>query len=220
MSYSDEDMLMLSGIQHFVFCPRQWALIHLDQQWKENGLTTSGAIMHSHVDDPFYRPSSSHMTVVRRALPICSHRLGLYGIADVVEFIASPNGVSLSIDGNSDCWRILPVEYKHGEAKESQCDIFQVVAQAMALEEMFHTQITEGALYYGRTRHRVGVPISEDLKRQVSEIAAKMHSLCSSGILPKPSATMKNSCKSCSLKDICMPRQSKMVSTYLKEAFE
>jgi len=220
MSYSDEDMLMLSGIQHFVFCPRQWALIHLDQQWKENGLTTSGAIMHSHVDDSFYKPSTSHTTVVRRALPICSHRLGLYGIADVVEFIASPDGVSLSIDGNAACWRILPVEYKHGEAKESQCDIFQVVAQAMSLEEMFNTQITDGALYYGKTRHRMRVRISENLKRQVSEIAFRMHLIYSSGILPKPGTTMKNACKSCSLKEICMPRHGKMVGEYLKEAFE
>lgn len=130
-------MLMLSGIQHFRFCPRQWALIHIEQQWDDNRLTIEGQIMHKHVDEPFYRQKCGDF-ITLRAVNIASRELGLYGIADAIELM------SASTSENTIChpkypgrWNPIVVEYKHGKPKRNEIDEVQLAAQVMCLEEMW-----------------------------------------------------------------------------------
>ena len=127
---------MLSGIQHYRFCPRQWALIYLEQQWEENVLTMEGRILHQHVDDPFYRRKSGNC-ICLRSVNIASHELGLYGLTDIVElYPAGENEEFISHPDYPGRWRPYPVEYKHGRPKPYQIHEVQLAAQAMCLEEM------------------------------------------------------------------------------------
>ena len=143
--YTDDDMLMLSGIQHFRFCPRQWALIHIDQQWSENRLTVEGHILHKRVDDPFYRQKCGNF-IALRSVNIASPNLGLYGITDVVE-LHPTDDVNNSIRHPKYCglWHPYPVEYKHGRPKRNEEDEVQLAAQAMCLEELYGITIPNGA---------------------------------------------------------------------------
>ena len=213
--YSDEDLLLLSGIQHFCFCPRQWALIHIEQQWQENILTFGGRELHERVDDPFFTEARGTV-LVTRSLPIISRRLGLYGIADVVEFYQRDEGIQ--IKGRNGLWRPHPVEYKYGEPKVDERDMVQLCAQAFSLEEMFATSVTEGDLFYGRIRRRQRVVFNESLRQQVMELSTEMHRLFAEGITPLPEQT--KACRSCSLVEICMPHTSKKrsVRRYLEDA--
>lgn len=218
MPYDEENMLMLSGIQHFVFCPRQWALIHIDQQWADNGLTTSGSLLHEHADDPFYLPRNSKNVVVRRSVSVMSRKLGLYGIADVVEFHpVKSNGVELHIGTRNGRWEIVPVEYKHGEEKDDDSDVLQVVAQAMALEEQYGVPVTRGSIYYAKTRRRTDFVIDASLREKAITVAASMHELYQSKAIPKPEERIKRACRSCSVKDICQPKGRKSAVSYLQE---
>lgn len=137
MPYTEDDMLMLSGIQHYAFCPRQWALIHIEQQWSENLLTMEGQIMHQHVDDPFYRQKmGDHICL--RAVSLASKELGLYGVSDIVELHPSEEEIdSITHPKYPGRWMPFPVEYKHGRPKHDDVDIVQLVAQAMCLEELY-----------------------------------------------------------------------------------
>ena len=125
--------LMISGIQHFSFCRRQWALIHLEQQWAENLRTTEGHLLHQRCHDETFREKRGDLLVVR-GLRVISHRLKMTGACDVVEFHADPEGIAL--EGFSGLWLPVPVEYKHGSPKSNDADRLQLCAQAMALEEM------------------------------------------------------------------------------------
>lgn len=213
--YSDDDLLLLSGIQHIAFCPRQWALIHIEQQWQENILTFGGRELHERVDDPFFTEARGTV-LVTRSLPIISRRLGLYGIADVVEFYQRDEGIQ--IKGRNGLWRPHPVEYKYGEPKVDERDMVQLCAQAFSLEEMFATSVTEGDLFYGRIRRRQRVVFNESLRQQVMELSTEMHRLFAEGITPLPEQT--KACRSCSLVEICMPHTSKKrsVRRYLEDA--
>jgi len=213
--YSDDDLLLLSGIQHIAFCPRQWALIHIEQQWQENILTFGGRELHERVDDPFFTEARGTV-LVTRSLPIISRRLGLYGIADVVEFYQRDEGIQ--IKGRDGLWQPHPVEYKYGEPKVDERDMVQLCAQAFCLEEMFATSVTEGDLFYGRIRRRQRVVFNESLRQQVMELSTEMHRLFAEGITPLPEQT--KACRSCSLVEICMPHTSKKrsVRRYLEDA--
>lgn len=213
-TYSDDELLMLSGIQHFFFCRRQWALIHIEQQWQENILTFGGRELHERVDDPFFTEARGTV-LVTRSLPILSRRLGLYGVADVVEFYKSDEGVRLK--GRNGFWRPHPVEYKYGAPKIDERDMVQLCAQAFCLEEMFNITISEGDIFYGRVRRRQRVVFDENLRQMVSEISEEMHRLFEEGITPLPEQT--NACRSCSLVEICIPHTSKRrsVSRYLND---
>lgn len=136
--YVEDDFLMISGIQHFVFCKRQWALIHIEQQWSENILTIEGKHLHEKADQPQLKEKRKDVLVVR-ALPIHSRELGLSGICDVVEFIRDPDGVY--IPKYQDTFRINPVEYKRGKKKPDLSDEMQVIAQSACLNEMLATDI-------------------------------------------------------------------------------
>lgn len=196
-----DDYLSLSGIQHFAFCPRQWALIHLEQLWEENLLTFQGRDMHKRVDDPGFSETRGDL-IVTRSVQVSSAALKLYGVADMVEFHRSDKGIQL--EGRDGLWMPFPVEYKLGRPKVEHWDRVQLCAQAVCLEEAYGIEITEGAIYYGRTRRREKVKFNDELRREAHRVAAEMMSLFTQGITPK--AKYSRTCNSCSLYDLCMPR--------------
>jgi len=213
--YSEDDLLLLSGIQHFAFCRRQWALIHIEQQWLENLLTFEGRDMHERSDDPFFTEARGTV-LVTRAMPVVSRKLGLYGVADVVEFYRDEAGIT--IKGRTGLWRPHPVEYKLGQPKPDDRDMVQLCAQAICLEEMFGISIASGNLFYGRTRRRQLVKLENKLRERVFQLAAEMHELFKRGVTPPAEYTQ--ACKSCSLMEICLPapKSKKSVRRYLDEA--
>ena len=217
MSIPEEDWIQLSGLQHFAFCRRQWALIHIENQWAENFRTVDGSLMHENVHDQGFRESRGDVLIVR-GLAVHSAQLGISGQCDVVEFHRNPNGITLRDREGS--WWPYPVEYKRGRPKDRQADELQLCAQAMCLEEMLCCAVPEGALYYGETRHRLTVQFTLDLRDQVRDSFAEMHDLYRKRYTPrvKPS----KGCNACSLKDLCVPKlmRTKKVSDYLASAME
>lgn len=197
---NEDDYLMLSGIQHFRFCPRQWALIHVEQQWEENVRTIEGQHLHEKADQPFIREKRRDKLIVR-AMPVKSHELGTTGICDVVEFLFDPEGISLN--GEVGTFRVVPVEYKRGKPKKGTEDVLQLVAQAMCLEEMLACEIPVGYFFYDEIKRRVEVQITEDLKEEVRTVFRQMHHYFSRQHTPK--VKMGKHCKSCSLENLCMP---------------
>ena len=198
--YSVSELLPLSGIQHFLFCRRQWALIHVERQWQENAFTAQGRIMHKRTDQPFLtetRPGK----IISRALPIASYSLGFSGICDVVEFIQSPEGIHLP--GRDGLYRPIPVEYKRGKEKQDPIDTAQLCAQAICLEEMLATEIPKGYLFYGQIKHRVEIDLNERLRELVKSTALEMHAYFSRGYTPCVKKT--KACRSCSLANLCLP---------------
>ena len=217
MEYSEEDYLFISGIQHFKFCRRQWALIHVEQQWKENVHTVIGELMHKKVHDP-YLTEKRKDTIIVRALPVVSKEMGITGECDVVEFRRCEDGVRLH--GHRGLYSIYPVEYKKGKPKTDEKDQLQLAAQAMCLEEMFSTKIKEGALFYGETKRREIIHITDELRIEVRDMFQEMHHYFSRHYTPKVKTS--KSCSSCSLKEICLPKLSKTVSvgTYMKRMLQ
>ena len=213
-AYSDPDLLQLSGLQHFAFCRRQWALIHLEQQWQENLRTVEGNLLHRRAHDEATRERRGD-TLILRGLPIVSYTLGLSGQCDVVEFHLTPGGVPLR--GEEGLWQPFPVEYKRGRPKEHRADELQLCAQAMCLEEMLCCDIPVGYLYYGETRRREQVEISEELRREVGEMFQEMHRYFETQYTPK--VKWSKSCNACSLKDICLPvlGKKRSVKSYMDE---
>lgn len=212
-----DEYLQLSGLQHFSFCRRQWALIHLENQWNENLRTVEGNLFHNRAHDEQQRERRDD-TLILRGLPIVSHTLGLSGQCDVLEFHASPKGVPLR--GEEGLWIPFPVEYKRGAPKENSADQLQLCAQAICLEEMLCCSIPKGALFYGETRRRTAVLFTEELREKVRLTVAEMHQMFRRGYTPKVRPT--KSCNACSLKELCLPvlMRKKNVSEYLKTAME
>jgi CRISPR-associated exonuclease Cas4 len=213
--FDEDDLLPLSGLQHLMFCERQWGLIHIEQQWQENRLTAEGRLLHerAHEAGAESRPGLR----IARGLRLRSLRLGLAGQADVVEFRSSENGLNLpEAEG---FWRAYPVEYKRGRPKRDACDEVQLCAQALCLEEMFAAEIPAGALYYGAPRRRTEVAFDSALRARTEALAHRMHELYSSGTtLP---AVYEPKCDNCSLVAICMPRllaKPPAVARYLARA--
>lgn len=201
MKFNQEaEYLMLSGIQHFQFCRRQWALIHIEQQWVENVKTIEGQIIHQKVDQPELREKRKNHLIVR-AMPIQSHTLKTTGICDVVEFIEDEHGVFLPKEQKK--YRIIPVEYKRGKVKKGKEDLVQLVAQAICLEEMFLIDVPTGVFFYNETKQRVQVEITEDMKNEVRDLFKEMYGYYQKQYTPK--AKMGKHCKSCSLESICLP---------------
>lgn len=216
--YTPEDLLPLSGIQHFLFCRRQWALIHVERQWQENALTAEGRILHSRVDDPFFTEKRKGV-IVARSVPVASLSLGLHGVCDVVEFTESAEGVHLP--GHKGSFLPAPVEYKRGKQKQEASDEAQLCAQALCLEEMLAVSIPVGYLYYGQTRRRVIVELTTALREQVRKAAHEMHTYFQRGYTPKVKPF--KGCRSCSLADLCLPHlQSEVTpaSAYIQQQIE
>ncbi len=208
MKYEMDNLIMLSALNHYLYCPRRCALIHIEQIWTENLFTAEGRIMHDKVDTA-NRESRGNVRI-EYGVPMRSLRLGLIGKADVVEF-----------HKQGEEWIPFPVEYKRGKPKMDNCDKVQLCAQAICLEEMLNVEIREGALFYGQTRRREDVVFDEKLRRETEEAAKKVHELIESGITPKAEYSKK--CKSCSLLELCIPKicgKTKLASKYLLSAME
>lgn len=217
MEYAEDDYLMISGIQHFKFCRRQWALIHVEQQWAENVHTVTGELMHKKAHDPHLTEKRKD-TIIVRALPVSSRELGISGECDVVEFHKCEDGIQLH--GHRGLYSVFPVEYKKGKPKLTEEDKLQVVAQALCLEEMFSTRVAQGAIFYGETRRREQIEVTEELREEVIHMLAEMHQYYARKYTPKVKPS--KACNACSLKDICLPKLNKTISvkTYIEQRLE
>lgn len=204
--YSEDEFIMISALQHYVYCPRQCGLIHVDDAWRENLFTTRGNILHEKVDTDTYEMRGTKKTV--RGLRIHSFNLGITGRCDVVEFRNSDNGED-----------ILPVEFKSGEPKDDISDKVQLCAQVFCLEEMLHTKITHGAFFYGKIRRRDVVEVDSELRLQTENIITSVRNIVSSRIIPPAEYTSK--CRNCSLYDICQPKamNKRKLNNYIRELY-
>jgi len=218
-TYSEDDYLLLSGIQHYSFCTRQWALIHIEEQWQENYLTASGRVLHNkaHSGDAVEKRGD---IIILRTLRVSSSRLGVSGECDVVELHKSQDGAPIkNFEG---LWMPYPVEYKRGKTKLDDCDRLQLCAQAVCLEEMLCCRIDSGALFYGEPRRREVVNFSDELRNNLITTVEAMHELYRRKHTPKVK-TGKH-CASCSLKDTCLPVLQKAtenaVCKYLEDNME
>ncbi len=209
MSYTEDNLIMLSALQHYVFCERQCALIHIEQVWEENRWTAEGRIQHERVHD---QEGETRAGVrIERGLSLRSLRLGLVGVADVVEFHPQPGGG----------WRPFPVEYKRGKPKPDHCDEVQLCGQAMCLEEMIGEEVPEGALFYGKIRRRHDVVFTPELRKTTEETAVGVHKLLDAGITPP--AVYEKKCKQCSLIEVCLPKslgRKRDIKRYVSGALE
>ena len=203
--YHPDDCLMISGLQHFRFCRRQWALIHIEQQWAENVRTVEGNFLHERAHNEQLRESRGDLLIVR-GLRVQSLTLGLTGQCDVVEFRRDDaHGVPLA--GKHGLWLPYPVEYKRGAPKQDSCDELQLCAQAMCLEEMLCCAIPEGSLFYGESRRRTRVALDESLRARTLSLLAELLENQARG--HTPSVRAHKGCNACSLKDVCVPRLSR-----------
>jgi CRISPR-associated exonuclease Cas4 len=215
----EEDYLQLSGIQHFSFCRRQWALIHIEGVWAENVRTVEGKLMHERAHDPYFTEKRGDL-LISREMPICSKKLGISGKCDVVEFHQDKSGVALF--GREGLWIPCPVEYKHGSPKTNDADRLQLCVQAICLEEMLLcSEITAAYLYYGEIRRREPVALTEELRAQVKTMLSEMRKYWDRQYTPR--VKMSKSCNACSLKNECLPKLpqiSNSVKLYLDGQLE
>ncbi len=211
---TEQEPLLLSGLQHFAFCRRQWALIHIEQQWAENVRTAEGNVFHRRAHDDAQTESRGD-TLIVRGLRIRCRRLHVTGVCDVVEFHRSPAGVALF--GRADRWLPYPIEYKKGAPKPHDADELQLCGQALCLEEMLACEISEGSLFYGETRRRQRVTFTPELRARTEQLLGEMRRLLESG--HTPAAIPTKSCNACSLKELCLPRLSKSpdVEAYIRQ---
>lgn len=210
--HSEADLIPISALQHWMFCPRQCGLIHLEGRWSENVLTAQGRLMH----EKAHEAGTEQRGQVRmeRGLALRSLALGLVGKADVVEFHRTERG-----------WRPYPVEYKRGKAKSHDADRLQLCAQAMCLEEMLNMPAPNGALFYGAKRRREEVDFSSELRSAVAQATSGVRAMLESGQTPPPRSGPH--CRNCSLLEWCLPRQvasadtaSRYLSNQIKAAKE
>lgn len=189
--YTEDDFIMISALQHYVYCPRQCGLIHVDDVWQENVFTVRGNILHGKVDTDTYETRGNTKTV--RGLRIHSYKFGITGRCDVVEFKETENGKI-----------VLPVEFKSGEPKEDISDKVQLCAQAICLEEMLNITIKQGTFFYGKIRRRNIVDIDEELRIQTENIILAVRQIVASKKIPI--AEFQTKCRNCSLQSICQPK--------------
>lgn len=217
MIYAEEDFLALSGLQHFRFCRRQWALIHIEQQWAENFHTTDGEIFHENAHNGEWSESRGDL-IITRDMRIFSRTLGVSGACDVLEFHRGDVGIALK--EKTGLWQPFPVEYKRGRPKEHNADALQLCGQAMCLEEMLCCDIPNGALYYGEIRRRTEVVFTSALRQEVQTLLKEMHTLYERGYTPK--VNIGKNCHTCSLKELCLPKLMKhsSVAAYLRREME
>jgi CRISPR-associated exonuclease Cas4 len=203
--YAEDDLLPISALQHWAFCPRQCALIHLDHVWAEDARTASGRQLHkrTHQRGAEWK---GHVRVVR-SLPLTCRALGLVGVADVVEFhpaqADTPSAGQTPVAGLDGQWSVLPVEYKRGRPKRNDCDRLQLCAQGLCLEEMLDVEIPAGQLYYGKQRRRTDVEFTPSLRKRVGDLSDAIRTALAGEALPAPQYSRK--CRACSLQTACMP---------------
>jgi len=204
--YNEEDFIMISALQHYVYCPRQCGLIHVEDVWQENLFTTRGNILHEKVDTDTYETRGAIKTV--RGLRIHSYNYGIVGRCDVVEFREEKSGKV-----------ILPVEFKSGEPKEDISDKVQLCAQVLCLEEMLNTKIFKGAFFYGKIRRRNVIDIDDELRIQTEKIIASVREIVSKKTVPAAEYTSK--CRNCSIQSVCQPKamNKRKLNNYIKELY-
>lgn len=205
--YNEEDFLQLSGIQHFAFCRRQWALAYIELQWQENVRTVEGKLLHENAHDASIKEKRGDLIIVR-AMPVHSREIGISGECDVVEFQKSDGGIP--IFGREGEYTVVPIEYKRGKPKSTDIDALQVAAQALCLEEMLCCEIPYGYIYYGEIRRREKIEFTEELRCKVKDMFTEMHKYYEQRYTPK--VKWNKSCNACSLKDICLPILNKNIS--------
>lgn len=216
MTYRECDFLQISGIQHFMFCRRQWALIHIEGLWAENLRTVNGEIFHERAHDPSLSEKRGDLITVR-ALRVLSSELGISGECDVVEFRRDDeNGTKLR--GRDGRWMPTPIEYKSGSSKVGDADRLQLCAQAMCLEEMLGVEIELGYMFYGETHRREKVYINAELRQAVKDAVSEMHGYMNRGYTPK--VKTGKFCNACSLKELCLPAlcKNKSAAEYINFA--
>lgn len=219
MNDADDELIMLSMLQHYLFCPRQCALIHVEGVWRENYLTASGRVLHERVDQ--VAAETRRDVHLATALRLVSHRLGIYGVADMVEFHRSVSAqdesgrtVAAPLAGRAGLWRPFPVEYKRGRPKAHRADEVQLCAQALCLEEMLGVVIPEGALFYGANRRRTSVSFDEDLRMLTERTVEDVRNLLDSG--ESPPACESEQCEACSFVELCLPgTKAKSASSWI-----
>lgn len=201
--FTEEQLVPLSAVSHFVYCPRRCALIHLEQIWAENLQTAEGRVLHEKTD----RGGSESRGDIRilRSLRLRSLRLGITGIADVVEMhrVSQTDG-GVTLPKVSGRWRPFPVEFKRGAAKNDQSYRVQLCAQALCLEEMLRVAIPEGALFSGKQQHRNSVIFDDGLRGKTESACRGLQELFAAGITPPP--VYGKWCESCSLIEECRPK--------------
>ena len=205
----DEDLIPISALQHYLYCPRQCALIHVERQWAESRHTAEGRLLHERVDHPKAELRKGVRTV--SAMPLFDAALGLTGIADVVEFHRTESGE-----------RAVPVEYKRGRPKAHRADEVQLCAQALCLESMLGSVVAAGALFYGQTRRRTDVVFDEKLRGLTRRTAQETREMIRAGRTPTAQYEAKR-CDACSLIDLCQPRwleRGSGVSDWLRAQLE
>jgi CRISPR-associated exonuclease Cas4 len=207
MSYNDEDLIQISALQHYAFCKRQCALIHIEQVWTENVFTAEGRIMHEKAHEENFRYEKG--IKIESGVPIRSLKYGVTGKADIIEYRQNEKGERLP----------FPIEYKRGRPKIEDCDRIQLCAQAICIEEMTGLNVTEGDIFYGRTRRRCSVFFNKELRALTADSIDEIRGFLNKGITPAPDYSKK--CESCSLADNCLPKaiQKKTNMTMYYEEF-
>lgn len=185
-----DDFIAISALQHYAYCPRQFALIHVEQVWAENRFTAEGRILHQRVDSN--EAEQRGKLRYERSVSLISQQHGLKGKMDLLEIEAG------------DPARYFPVEYKRGKPKIEVWDRVQLCAQAFCIEEMRMTTVTEGAIWYWEVRRREPVLFDQYLRDQTTEIIEDARTLFNSGATPKP-LVKKIRCRACSLNELCQP---------------
>jgi CRISPR-associated exonuclease Cas4 len=212
--YKEEDYLQLSGIQHFAFCRRQWALAYIELQWDENVRTVEGKLLHEKAHDVTSAEKRGDL-IISRAMPIYSKMMGVSGECDVVEFHRKKEGITLF--GRKGQFEVIPIEYKRGKPKENDADILQLTAQALCLEEMLCCNISYGYLYYGEIRRRQKIQFTDEIKKKVKNTFEEMHSYYNRRYTPR--VKRSKACNACSLKNRCLPTLGigKSASAYISK---
>ncbi len=214
--YSEEDLLPISALQHLLFCERQCALIHIERLWAENRLTVEGRALHEKAHST-QRETRAGVRIARSPA-LRSLRLGLFGVADVVELREGPTGDRR--DPPQAGLTVYPVEYKRGRPKRHDADRVQLCAQALCLEEMLGIPVVDGALFYGRTRHREQVTFDAHLRQLTESAANRLHAVVERGMTPL-AAYSRQRCDRCSLLNLCLPRVTgsrRSATKYLRSA--
>lgn len=203
--FDEENCIQLSGLQHLAFCKRQWALIHIDQEWVENQLTAEGRNLHERVDEGYqeFRKGLRQYS----GLYVKSLKLGVCGRTDLIEAIKKDGGAVYKIQmlGLEGQWSLYPVEFKRGKTKNHEADFIQLCAQALCLEEMTGTEIKCGSVFYGQIRKRFEVDFDAGLRDKTRSLIMQAHELLQKGRIPAPEYAQH--CRSCSLLEICMPKK-------------
>lgn len=214
--YSEDDLLLVSALSDFVFCERRAALHFIERIWEDNLFTAEGTILHERVDEGSNTEARGNIRIIR-SIPLRSLRLGLVGKADVVEFHRKETG-GIKLEGVSGFWLPFPVEYKRGHLRHEHSFDVQLCAYALCLEEMLKVKVPDGAVFYGKTKRRLGVYFDEVLRQKTEDTAKRLHELIESGKTPKAEYSKK--CERCSLVDLCLPKISSKASNYLLKVME